>query len=195
MTTPHLDIQATHVAGSTPYAWPWNGDLTPSGTAILVVEPAASGPELSDGFVDAVVGVVAAARAAEITVIRVITAAPPYSTAAAGHHPLPVEVDYTVTAVGIDGFYGSALDALVRTARIERFVLVGAGLETCVHSTMRSANDRGYECLLVIDAAIPYSEELVEPSVSMIEMSGGIFGAVAHSAAVIDAITKPRGEN
>jgi nicotinamidase-related amidase len=60
---------------------------------------------------------------------------------------------------------------------------------------MRSANDRGYECLLVIDACAAYDLALIAPSVSMIEMSGGIFGAVGTAAAVLDAfVAEPRGE-
>ncbi len=196
--TPDLGTRATHVARSTPYAWPWNGDLGASGTAVLVVEPVASGPVPDPGeggYLGAVVGVVGAAREAGSTVVRVLTAPPLHAPTATGQHELPVEADHTVRAAGIDGFYGSSLDALARGLGIERFIVVGAGLETCVHSTMRSANDRGYECLLVIDASIPYSEDLVRPSVSMIEMSGGIFGAVAYSADVIDALASTKGDN
>ncbi len=56
------------------------------------------------------------------------------------------------------------------------------------------ANDRGFECLLVIDACLPYQEALVAPSVSMIEMSGGIFGAVGLSADVAEAFASARKE-
>ena len=84
---------------------------------------------------------------------------------------------------------------MLRSHAIERLILVGYGLETCIHSTMRSANDRGYECLLVVDACVPYDEALVASSISMIEMSGGIFGAVGTSAAVIEAFTVSTGEN
>ncbi|RZI92158.1 MAG: isochorismatase family protein, partial [Microbacterium sp.] len=66
--------------------------------------------------------------------------------------------------------------------------VVGAGLETCVHSTMRSANDRGLECLLVLDACVAYDPDLVAPARSQVEMSGGIFGAVGDTSAVLDAL-------
>ena len=99
-----------------------------------------------------------------------------------------------IAAVGIDGFHGSPLDTLLRGARTDRLLLAGAGLETCVHSTMRSANDRGYECLLVTDACAAYDEQLVAQAISMIEMSGGIFGAVATSAAVLDALPATRSD-
>jgi hypothetical protein len=51
----------------------------------------------------------------------------------------------------------------------------------------------GFECLLVVDACVPHDTELVAPSVSMIEMSGGIFGAVGTSAAVVDALSRTEG--
>ena len=57
-----------------------------------------------------------------------------------------------------------------------------------MHSTMRSANDRGYECLLVVDACAPLDPDLVPPAISMVEMSGGIFGAVGTTAPVLAAL-------
>jgi hypothetical protein len=92
-----------------------------------------------------------------------------------------------VESQGIDGFFGSALEPLLRRLGIERLVLVGSWLETSVHSTMRTANDMGFECLLVVDACVAGDQALVSPSVSMIEMSGGIFGAVGHTVDVIAA--------
>jgi nicotinamidase-related amidase len=62
-------------------------------------------------------------------------------------------------------------------------------MEGPVHSTMRSANDRGLECLLVIDGCAPLDPTLAEAGVRIIEMSGGIFGAVAPSQAVLSAFS------
>jgi nicotinamidase-related amidase len=98
-----------------------------------------------------------------------------------------VPVDAAISSQGVDGFFGSPLEAMLRQNRIERVLLVGAWLETSVHSTMRTANDMGFECLLVIDACTPGDEALVASSVSMIEMSGGIFGAVGTTAKVVEA--------
>jgi nicotinamidase-related amidase len=67
-------------------------------------------------------------------------------------------------------------------------VICGQWLETGVHSTMRSANDRGYECLLALDACVPYDPDLVPAARSQVEMSGGIFGAVGETAAVLAAL-------
>ena len=195
MTTLDHGTVATHVAATTPYAWPWNGDLSPAGTAVLVVAPQGTGSADLGQMSDAVVGVVSAVAAAGGAVIRLSTTRPPRSTASNPNDDLAVGADFTVTAAGIDGFFASPLDALLRSHSIERLILVGYGLETSIHSTMRSANDRGYECLLVADACVPYDEALVASSISMIEMSGGIFGAVGTSAAVIEALTVSTGEN
>lgn len=198
MTTLNHPLTQVHVANSTPYAWPWNGVLDPTGTAVVIVEPRGAGPALSvvdaEPIVSAVVRVVAAVRAAGGAVIHVRTAPPLGGPEVPGQLDLMVAAADVVEAVGIDGFYGSSLDALLRQRGIERMILVGSGLETSLHSTMRSANDRGFECLLVIDACLPYQEALVAASVSMIEMSGGIFGAVGHSADVAEAFASARKE-
>lgn len=123
-------------------------------------------------------------------VIQVVTAPPPAALgpelgaplAAMGTPATPV-----LTSRGIDGFYESGLETLLREGGLDHLLLAGAGLETCIHSTMRSANDRGLECLLVLDACVAYQVDLVGSARSQVEMSGGIFGAVGETAAVLDA--------
>jgi len=106
--------------------------------------------------------------------------------------PLDPEADIAaddhLDAAGVDGFYGSPLDDRLRRLGRDQLLLCGAWLETGVHSTMRSANDRGYECLLVLDACDAYDATLVAASRSQIEMSGGIFGAVGLQADVHAAL-------
>jgi hypothetical protein len=199
VTTLDHSAPATHVAGSTPYAWPWNADLTPTGTAAVVVQPTEHWPapwlgQQGAATRAAVVEVVEAVRAAGGSVIRVLTSPPVRTSEPSAQGGFGVTADATIAAVGIDGFFGSALDAHLRANNIQRLVLVGAGLETSVHSTMRSANDRGYECLLVVDACLAYDDAVTPASVSMIEMSGGIFGAVGTSAAVVEALATVIGE-
>ncbi len=89
-----------------------------------------------------------------------------------------------LTAAGIDAYCGSALDALLRRTGRDQLLIVGHGLEGPVHSTMRSANDRGYECLLVIGASSALTTDAAGSAVASVTMSGGIFGAVAPLAAV-----------
>ena len=93
-----------------------------------------------------------------------------------------------LSAVGIDGFFGSQLDSLLRASHLTHLLLVGVPLETAVHSTMRSANDMGYECLVVQDATAALDPGLKSNTLSMIEMSGGIFGAIGTAAAVQAAL-------
>lgn len=194
-----------HVVLSTPYPWPWNGDLAGPGTAVAVVVPRDGWPAVPAACAEAVRSVVAAVAAAGGAVIAISTAAPGRGADAAlgpgarGPGELIQDhlgiastgIDAVVLADGIDGFSGSSLEGALHARSVSRLVLVGAGLETCIHSTMRSANDRGFECLLVVDASAPYDPSLVPASISMIEMSGGIFGAVAASADVIRAFLNP----
>lgn len=183
---------SSRVAGTTPYAWPWDGSLDPARTALVVLGPARG---LSVVGTDAgvrirsLVDVVLASGGA---VIQVVTAPPPAAVgpevgaplAAMGTPQTPV-----LTARGIDGFYESGLETHLRAAGLDQLLLAGAGLETCVHSTMRSANDRGLECLLVLDACLAYETGLIASARSQVEMSGGIFGAIGTTSAVIDTLS------
>jgi nicotinamidase-related amidase len=98
--------------------------------------------------------------------------------------------DAIIDAAGIDAFYGSNIDAYLRARGVDTLLIVGLGLEGPIHSTLRSANDRGYECLVVADATAPHDPSLVGAALSSIAFSGGIFGAFAPTAAVIDALTE-----
>lgn len=174
------------VAATTPYAWPYDGAFAPDRAALLVVTSAGAPAPLS------LVGVLAGAfRRAGGAVVDVTTASSGRGAAAPARTPPPFATDRGVVATGVDGFYGSPLDHLLRSHGRDQLLLVGGWLETSVHSTMRSANDRGYECLLLLDACTAYDPALVAASRSQIEMSGGIFGAVGHSADVLAAIPAP----
>jgi len=120
-------------------------------------------------------------------VIQVVTM-PPAHDQSGTEATIFSQSDRTIRSQGIDGFYGSSLDPLLRRQGLAQLLLAGAGLETCIHSTMRSANDRGYECLLVLDACLPYDDSLVDSARSQVEMSGGIFGAVGSTEHVLAAL-------
>jgi nicotinamidase-related amidase len=189
-----------HVPSSTPYPWPWNGDLGGSGTAVAIIAPRNRIPEPQMDVLTAIHDVVTAVKAIGGLAILVTTRPPSrkFDPGTSDFDPGfgldPATLDHTVHADGIDGFCGSPLEGLLHSRGISRIVLVGAALETSVHSTMRSANDRGFECLLVIDASAPLDSALVDASISMIEMSGGIFGAVAKSTDVISALRNVLGD-
>jgi nicotinamidase-related amidase len=90
----------------------------------------------------------------------------------------------------VDAFFGSSLDADLRSLDRDTLVIGGLGLETVVYSTMTGANDRGYECLALVDASAPHDRAVAERAVCSITMSGGIFGAVGTSSALCAALAR-----
>lgn len=192
------------VARSTPYPWPYDASLTPSRLALVIVLPGAGERAAGDGapgpdpLLDAAlrrIALLAGATHGCGGVVVEVIAAPSRRL----HEPTPPRPGsiglksvsgsvHRVQSGGIDGFFASSLDATLRSLGRDQLLLCGKWLETNVHSTMRSANDRGYECLLVLDACLPYDTTLTPAARSQIEMSGGIFGAVGETAAVLDAL-------
>ncbi len=198
------------VAGTVPYAWPYNGTLTPSSVALVIC-----GAQRQ--FVDAS----QAAQPARLNIERLKSSMWSFGAVVlASHHLAPgtlsarngllrplelgsladprSELDplidedqrvQVVTCSGYDAFYGSALESILRAQIIETLLVVGFASEVVVDSTLRAANDRGFECLVVSDAVAHIDTDLGKHQLSSITMSGGIFGALGSTAAVVAALS------
>jgi nicotinamidase-related amidase len=97
----------------------------------------------------------------------------------------PLEGEIVIDKPGKGAFYATGLQAMLDERRISHLLLAGVTTEVCVQTTMREANDRGYECLLVEDAAASYFPAFHDATVAMISAQGGIVGWTAPLAAVL----------
>jgi nicotinamidase-related amidase len=100
----------------------------------------------------------------------------------------PIDGEIIIDKPGKGAFYATDLDLVLRRNGITHLVLCGITTDVCVHTTMREANDRGYECLVLSDCTGATDEGNHQAALKMVTMQGGVFGAVADSAALLAAI-------
>jgi nicotinamidase-related amidase len=110
----------------------------------------------------------------------------------AGHDIIPelapAPGEPVIDKPGKGAFFATDLHAILQNRGIRQLVVTGVTTEVCVHTTVREANDRGYECLVLEDCCGSYFPNFHATALDMVKAQGGIFGWVASSRQLIDAI-------
>jgi nicotinamidase-related amidase len=110
----------------------------------------------------------------------------------AGHDIIPelypLDSEIVIDKPGKGAFYATELSDVLDKYGIENLLVCGVTTEVCVNTTVREANDRGYRCVVVSDGCASYFPEFHEMGLKMIKAQGGIFGWVADSAAILEAM-------
>jgi nicotinamidase-related amidase len=165
---------------SRPYRWPYHGTLRPATTAILVFSDGIQSAENSPA-IENLRRFVERGRAAGMRVV--------YSPGRTSEPVLDLQPgDLVCERPAYGGFTGTDMTLVLGGIGATDLLMAGFPLELGADCTMREANDLGYECLLLTDCCTSLSSETEAGAISSVQMSGGIFGAVATSQEVLAAL-------
>jgi len=103
----------------------------------------------------------------------------------------PIDGEIVIDKPGKGAFYATELGAVLEEAGITHLIVTGVTTEVCVHTTVREANDRGYDALVLSDCVGSYFPEFQRAGLEMVAAQGGIFGWVADSTALLQALRQP----
>lgn len=104
----------------------------------------------------------------------------------------PIDGEVVIEKPGKGAFYATELGDVLKAKGIRQLVFAGVTTEVCVQTTMREANDRGYECLLAEEATESYFPEFKAAAIAMIHAQGAIVGWTAHVDDILEGIS-PKG--
>jgi nicotinamidase-related amidase len=177
------------ILDSDPYPWPYDDQVEFDQLALLVCGAHTPWWEASKAH-DNIEAIVAALAPTGTTVIATRHAPRPWPHRPKFDEPGPLlrPADLQLHCPGYDAFYASALETELRRRAITHLLVCGYGGEVTVDSTIRTANDRGFECLLIADAVAWVDPITGVGATSSVTMSGGIFGALGTSTALVQAI-------
>ena len=100
----------------------------------------------------------------------------------------PIDGEPVIDKLGKGAFYQTDLHQILIDKGIKTLFVGGVTTEVCVHTTVREANDRGYECVVLSDCTASYFPEFWRIGLEMIKAQGGIFGWIADSKNYLDAV-------